>query len=138
MASQRSYGSGAPWELRSSGSFGSLAPRHLCTTTTLLVPLIGHPSRRIFDFGTVWEWHLLPAPCALRYPCCFSLDDLDMRSFPDPDMSRSPATVTSPLSLVMNVALLMMAERPSRCSIPNIGRGCDRRKDHELLLSRPR
>ena len=30
----------------------------------------------------------------------------------------------------MNFALLMMAERPSRCSRPNIGRGCDRRKDH--------
>ena len=35
----------------------------------------------------------------------------------------------------MNFALLMMAERPSRCSGPNIGRGCDRRKDHGLRPS---
>ena len=30
----------------------------------------------------------------------------------------------------MDFALLRMAERPSRCSGPNTGRGCDRRKDH--------
>ena len=28
--------------------------------------------------------------------------------------------------------------RPLRCSRPSIGRGCDRRKDDELLLARPR
>ena len=38
----------------------------------------------------------------------------------------------------MNFALLRMAERPSGYSGLDIGRGCDRRKDHELLLLRPR
>ena len=31
----------------------------------------------------------------------------------------------------MNFALLRMAERPLRHSGPDIGHGCDRRKDHE-------
>ena len=35
----------------------------------------------------------------------------------------------------MNFARLMMAESPSRCSRPNIGRGCDRRKGHDLRPS---
>ena len=36
----------------------------------------------------------------------------------------------------MNFALLRMAERPSRYSGPDIGRGCDCRKDHGPFTGR--
>ena len=37
----------------------------------------------------------------------------------------------------MIIALIMMAEKPTSFSRPNLGRGGDRRKDHELLWLRP-
>ena len=37
-------------------------------------------------------------------------------------------------TLSYELCTIVMVGKPSRCSRPSIGRGCDRRKDHEILL----